>query len=122
MKNWEKPITLEECYGDVYKMWRSRRPVRERELVFTGDGMEMIRETSMSLRCSILQVCTIPMHPLKFCESLSQLCVGSESGYLVSTKIRSLKKYGHTFKDIFQRFMIRNIKDAFISGDRVLYT
>ena len=108
VKNWKKPITLaRHAYGDVYKNTEMVIPKPGKvELVYTAkDGTETRELVHEFTGAGVVQ----GMHNLDASiESFARSCfyaLDTRQDVWFSTKDTISKKYDHTFKDIFRKFI-----------------
>ena len=109
VKNWKKPITIaRHAYGDVYKGSEMKIPGAGKvELVYTAeDGSETKELVHNFDGPGIVQ----GMHNInRSIESFARSCfsyaLDTKQDLWFATKDTISKKYDHTFKDIFKRFM-----------------
>ena len=127
VRTWKKPITIaRHAYGDVYKA--SEMVVEgpgKAEIVFTGDDGTEKREVIHEFDGpGIVQ----GMHNLdKSIESFARSCFNfaleTKQDLWFATKDTISKKYGHTFKDIFNDIFEAEYKDKFDdAGIEYFYT
>ena len=114
VRTWKKPITIaRHAYGDVYKGVEIKVPgAGKAELVYTAEDGAQIKELIHDFDgAGILQ----GMHNTEssirsFAKSCFTYALDTKQDLWFATKDTISKKYDHTFKDIFQEFMMQNIK------------
>ena len=115
MKNWKRPITIaRHAYGDVYKNAEMKIPgVGKVELVYTNEKGEESRElVNMFQGPGIVQ----GMHNLtssieSFARSCFSYALDCHEDLWFSSKDTISKKYDHTLKIFFRKFIKQNKKN-----------
>ena len=114
VRSWKKPITIaRHAYGDVYKNAEMIvSGAGKAELVFTAEDGTTKRETIFEFKePGVLQ----GMHNLdrsieSFAKSCFNYALDTKQDLWFATKDTISKKYDHTFKDIFRKFLTVIIK------------
>ena len=127
VKNWKKPITIaRHAYGDVYKNTEMIIPGPGKvELVYTAeDGTETRELVHNYTGAGIAQGMHNWMLLLKVLrEAVLTMRLISNRICGLQQKIQSLKKYDHTFKDIFQEIYDKEYDEKFkAAGIEYFYT
>ena len=116
VRTWKKPITIaRHAYGDVYKATEMKIPAAGKaELVYTNEAGEETRELIHQFDGpGIIQgqhnICGAHQSFAKACFNYA---LDTHCGLWFATKIPfpSIGNMTHTFKDIFQKSLMQNIK------------
>ena len=127
VKNWHKPITIaRHAYGDVYKNVEIKVPgAGKAELVFTGAGGEVIKETIHEFKTpGIIQgIHNVDKSIESFARSCFNYALDKKEDLWFATKDTISKKYDHNFKDIFQEIYDNEYEEKFkAAGIEYFYT